>query len=108
MMIEWPAMAQRVASPAPSLPVPPRIAMFTGGKAVRPAPGVGGLFEMGAVALATMVRSSAVLLSEEVAGGIAQEGLAAAAVVRRDDQAADDGGGDAVQLAHDGLGGGGQ
>src|SRR5436309_12283100 len=28
MMIEWPTRAQRVASPAPSLPVPPRIAMF--------------------------------------------------------------------------------
>ena len=30
MMIEWPASAQRVARPAPSLPVPPRIAMFMG------------------------------------------------------------------------------
>jgi hypothetical protein len=30
MMIEWPASAQRVTRPAPSLPVPPRIAMFMG------------------------------------------------------------------------------
>jgi hypothetical protein len=30
MMIEWPASAHRVARPAPSLPVPPRIAMLIG------------------------------------------------------------------------------
>src|SRR2546425_7802798 len=28
-MMEWPASAQRAPSPEPSLPVPPRIAMFT-------------------------------------------------------------------------------
>src|SRR5580765_4393910 len=49
MTIECPACAQRMARPAPSLPVPPRIAMFT---------------DVG-------------LLSEEIAGGIAQQGLGA-------------------------------
>src|SRR5687768_6521606 len=78
MMIEWPSFAQRTARPAPSLPVPPRIAMFTNG-----------------------------LLSKEVAGGIAQQRLAAF-VAGRQRQAAHDGGRNTVELAHHGLGGGGQ
>src|SRR5919205_419915 len=75
MMIEWPAMAQRVARPAPSLPVPPRIAMFMG-----EGPS-----------------------SEKIAVGIAEQRLAAAAVVRGHGQPADDGGRNAVELAHHGL-----
>src|SRR5439155_18364557 len=78
MMIEWPSLAQRTARPAPSLPVPPRIAMFRAG-----------------------------LLSEEVARGIAQQRLAAV-LARRQRQAPHERGGNAVELAHDGLGGGGE
>src|SRR5256885_15273777 len=75
MMIECPSLAQRTARPAPSFPVPPRIAMFRGR-----------------------------LLSEEVAGRIAQQRLAAV-LARRQRQAAHEGGRDAIELAHHGLGG---
>src|SRR3989442_10243298 len=69
MMMPWPSLAQRTAKPAPSLPVPPRIAMFRSG-----------------------------LLSEDVARGIAQQRLAAV-LARRQRQAADEGGGDAIAPA---------
>src|SRR2546425_2314964 len=75
MMIEWPTSAHRVASPAPSLPVPPRIAMFM-------APGV---------------------LSKEVARGIAQERLRPF-LARLEPEPAHDRRRNAVELAHDRLG----
>src|SRR6266850_2356053 len=78
MMIEWPNFAQRMARPAPSLPVPPRIAMFRGR-----------------------------LLSEEVAGRIAQQRLGAF-LARHQRDSAHDGGRNAIELAHDRLGGAGQ
>src|SRR5438128_2863489 len=77
-MMECPARAQRVASPAPSLPVPPRMAMF-------------------------MAR----LLAEQIARRIAQERLRSF-LARGVRQAADDGNGNAAELAHHGLGGAGQ
>src|SRR5438067_388477 len=78
MTMPCPTCAQRTARPAPSLPVPPRIAMFRRG-----------------------------LLTEEVAGRIAQQRLGAV-LAGRQRQPAHDRGGDAVELAHHGLGGGGQ
>ncbi len=62
MMMEWPTLAQRMARPAPSLPVPPRIAMFRGR-----------------------------LLSEEVAGRVAQQCLGAF-LARHQREPAHDGG----------------
>src|SRR5438067_11868589 len=78
MTMPCPTCAQRTARPAPSLPVPPRIAMFRRG-----------------------------LLTEEVAGRIAWPRLGAV-LAGRQRQPAHDRGGDAVELAHHGLGGGGQ
>src|SRR2546426_4665711 len=74
MMIEWPTRAHRDASPAPSFPVPPRIAMFKGA-----------------------------VLPEEVAGGFAQQRLRAF-LARFQREPAHDRGRDAVELAHDRLG----
>src|SRR5437762_8799220 len=74
MMIEWPTLAQRMARPAPSLPVPPRIAMFRGR-----------------------------LLSEEVAGRIAQQRFRAF-LARLQGEPAHDGRRDTIELAHDRLG----
>src|SRR5919204_3111947 len=79
MMIAWPTSAQRVASPEPSLPVPPRIAMLMGTP-----------------------------LSEEVSRRIAQQALAADAVVGRQGEPADEGRRHAGELAHHRLGGGGE
>src|SRR5919108_5999279 len=78
MMMPCPSLAQRTARPAPSLPVPPRIAMFRDR-----------------------------LLSEEVAGGIAEQRLAAV-LAGRQRQTAHEGGRDAIELAHHRLGGGSQ
>src|SRR6266536_2025758 len=74
MTISWPDCAQRSASPAPSLPVPPTIPM-----------------------------SMASFLAEEIARGVAQE-AATPALATGPVEPADDGDGNAVQLAHDRLG----
>src|SRR5215813_4771681 len=78
MMIECPTCAQRSASPAPSLPVPPRMAMFM-------SPRLYGL-------------------TKEVARRIADQRLRAF-LAWLETQPADDGHRDAVELAHHELGG---
>src|SRR5436309_816487 len=136
MMIEWPTIAQRMARPEPSLPVPPSIAMFiwsgvrvlgySRGWPVLDAAGLrstassdaGGLrstASSGAAGLRSTASSECawhrhvrLLLPEQIARGVAQEALAAAAVVGREGEAAHDGGGHAVELAHHRLGGRGE
>src|SRR2546428_730111 len=78
MMIEWPTIAHRVASPAPSLPVPPRIAMF--------------------------IRAAS---SEKIARGLAHERLRAL-LGGRQREPPHDRRRDPVELAHDGLRGPGE
>src|ERR671937_886575 len=82
MMMECPATAQRVARPAPSLPVPPRMAMF-----IEALPQLGGH------------ETSA----EQIAPRIAEQRLRAF-LARRVGQAPDDRGWNATELAHHGLG----